>query len=109
MSLTFLPETTEWFSCPQLGKVEQTITPSQQGRIRFMATFWFARLYRPNAHNQIELLPGTTVKILGRQGLTLIIVPLGSNIHPQILSGAWAEAHQKKKVKFSALDRFCLW
>lgn len=64
MSLTFLPETTEWFTHPKLGEVERAITIYQRGRVRFMATSWFARLYQPNAH--IELLPGTTVRIFGR-------------------------------------------
>jgi len=72
MSLTFAPETIEFFAYTELGKVEQTITPHQRGRVRFMATHWFARFYQPNG--QTNALPGTTVRVVGRQGLTLLVV-----------------------------------
>jgi hypothetical protein len=39
-----------------------------------MATSWFARFYQSNA--QAEVLPDTTVKVIGRQGLTLLVVPV---------------------------------
>ena len=104
MSLTFLPETIQWFAYPKLGKVEQAITPYQRGRVQFMSTSWFARLCRSNAYAQTELLPGTIVRILGRQGLTLIIMPLDEeDIQPQILIGNFADSYQIRKLYFLQL------
>jgi len=74
MSLFKLPETTELFTQVELGEVEQTITLHQRGRVRFMATSWFARFYQLNG--QTEALTGTTVNVVGRQGLTLLVMPL---------------------------------
>ena len=73
MSLLKLPETTELFNQVELGEVEQTITLHQRGRVRFMATSWFARFYQLNG--QTEASTGTTVRIVGRQGLTLLVMP----------------------------------
>jgi len=84
MSLTFAPETIEFFPQSAIGEVEQTITLHQRGRVRFMATTWFARFYQPNA--QREVLPGTPVKVIGREGLTLLVVAVGDDQQqPQML------------------------
>lgn len=99
MSLTSLPETIEWFASVELGEVEQAITAHQRGRVRFMATSWFARLYQPNA--QTEVLPGTTVRVIGRHGLTLLVMPIDDeNIQPRVLVGDRAEAYQSEGLRF---------
>lgn len=79
MSFIFLPETVEFFPHWAVGDVEQTVTPQQRGRVRFMATTWFARFYQSDA--QATALPGTAVKVIGREGLTLLIVPIGDSTH----------------------------
>ncbi len=95
MSLTSLPGTIEWFAYVELGEVEQAITPHQRGRVRCMATSWFARLYQPNG--QTEVLPGTTVKAIGRQGLTLLVMPIDDEgIQPQVLVGDRSESNQSE-------------
>jgi hypothetical protein len=107
MSLTVAPETIEWFDYAELGEVEQTITPHQRGRVRFMATSWFARFYQPNG--QTEALLGTTVRVIGRQGLTLLVMPVDEDgIQPQMVRGdslsetlrERAEAHQSEGLSF---------
>lgn len=74
MNLTFVPETIEFFPNAEPGKVEQTITRHQPGRVRSMATSWFARFYDPD--RQTEMLPGTLVKVVGRAGITLLVVAM---------------------------------
>lgn len=98
MSLTSLPETIEWLASVELGEVEQAITPHHRGRVRFMATSWFARVYQPNG--QTEVLPGTTVRVIGRRGLTLLVMPVeNADVQPQMLVG------DRVKVNHSGLLR----
>jgi membrane protein implicated in regulation of membrane protease activity len=56
------------------GIVEKTITSTQVGRVRFQGSTWKARLYSPDAS---PLMYGDSVKILGRQGITLLVMPKG--------------------------------
>jgi len=74
MSLIGIPETIEFFPQPAIASVEQPITPYQRGRVKFMATTWFARFYNPT--KPMEALPGTAVKVIGREGLTLLVISL---------------------------------
>lgn len=62
------------FSKPATGIVEETITATVPGRVRFQATHWPARLY--GQYNQVTLLPNDLVMVVGRQGLTLLVVPV---------------------------------
>ncbi len=73
MSLTVASETLEFFTHAAIAEVEETITLHQRGRVRFEATDWFARFYNPQG--PVESLPGTCVKVIGREGLTLLVVP----------------------------------
>jgi hypothetical protein len=99
MSLTVAPETIEWFDYAELGEVEQTITSHQRGRVRFMATYWFARFYQPCG--QTEVLPGTGVRVIGRQGLTLLVMPVDEDgSQPQMVGGDRIEAHQLGGLSF---------
>lgn len=95
MSLTSLPEAIEWFAYVELGEVEEAITTHQRGRVRFMATSWFARFYQSDA--QTEVLPGTTVRVIGRQGLTLLVIPVDDeDIQAQVLVGDRSESSQSR-------------
>lgn len=56
-----------------IGKVKQAITSSKPGRIYYRATYWparFSELYEPQT-----IIPGEQVRVVGRQGLTLLVVP----------------------------------
>lgn len=78
MSLIITPETIEFFTQAEIGEVEQTITLYKRGRVASMATSWFAWFYDPNG--QTEALPGTIVQVIGRQGLTLLVIPVGDEM-----------------------------
>lgn len=67
------PHETILFPQPEIGVVEQTISPTQSGRVRFDATSWPAQLY--NSDDQITLVPDDTVDIVARQGNILLVVP----------------------------------
>jgi NfeD-like C-terminal, partner-binding len=83
MSLIVAPETIEFFPQAAIGEVEQTVTRHQRGRVKFMATTWFARFYHPSC---AEALPGMPVRVIGREGLTLLVVPIGDEeFQPQRL------------------------
>jgi membrane protein implicated in regulation of membrane protease activity len=74
MNLTFAPKI-EIFPYVGIGEVEKAITPSQRGRVRFMATTWFAQFYQPNA--LCKASPGDRVRVIGREGLTLLVISVG--------------------------------
>lgn len=69
---TSFPTAIEIFDQPIISTVDQAITPQQRGRIKFMATYWFARFYDPCC--QRSALPGTTVVVVGRTGITLLVI-----------------------------------
>lgn len=66
------PYEVKLFSQPDTGRVEESITPTQPGRVRFKSTSWPARLYCLD--DQSTLLPNDLVSVVGRQGNTLLIV-----------------------------------
>lgn len=78
------PEKITLFPKPGKGKVEQIITETQSGRVNFQATYWPARLYNPE--HEVNLLPNTPVTVIGRQGITLLVIPFieteASNLEP---------------------------
>ena len=56
------------------ARVERTISGYYAGRVYFQATYWPARLKKPEFSDR--LLPGTRVQVLGREGLTLLVAPV---------------------------------
>lgn len=65
------------FSSRGKGVVEETITPEKPGRVRYQATSWPARLYHDAP---VTLLPKDPVYVVGRQGLTLLVVPASDKV-----------------------------
>lgn len=61
-------------SVSPFARVERTIYRYDPGRVYFQATYWPARLEQPQFLER--LLPGTKVKVLGRDGLTLLVAPV---------------------------------
>ena len=74
MSLSDFRVQTELFPFSGIGKVEETISAEQLGRVRFQATYWRARFQQPSYPQEIS--PGNKIRIVGREGLTLLVVPL---------------------------------
>lgn len=65
----------EWFEHPLTGQVEIAIAPHQRGRVHCQGTYWPARFYYGDC--QLEVKPEDFVKVVGREGITLLVVPLG--------------------------------
>lgn len=67
------------FSLSAIAIVDTPITHQHPGRVLYEASYWPARLVLPDAiepdaiSQSIELLPGTMVSVVGRQGITLLV------------------------------------
>jgi membrane protein implicated in regulation of membrane protease activity len=60
------------FPQPAHGQVEQAIAPEHAGRVRFQGSIWKAKF--ADSHYE-PVMPGESVKVLGVQGITLVVVP----------------------------------
>lgn len=58
----------------QEATVVKTIEPFKPGRVRFQGSWWFAR-----CDQNITLLPGKLVNVVGRDNITLIVEPVVEN------------------------------
>lgn len=69
--------TVELFQEPKLGRVERPITALRRGRVFYEGSYWPARRYDSLEATSISevLETATVVKVVGRQGLTLLVVP----------------------------------
>jgi membrane protein implicated in regulation of membrane protease activity len=75
MVRNFLLQTqVEKFSEPQIGVVEQTISPQQPGRVKFKGTSWPAQFYDPTFQGIVFIQQPVT--IVGRKGLTMLVIPI---------------------------------
>jgi len=54
------------------GLVEKPITATQTGRVRFQGSSWKARFY---SFNTPPITGGESVRVVGRQGITLLVEP----------------------------------
>ena len=70
----FAPSEVEIFSEPLMGIVENKITQNQPGRVKCLATYWPARFYHSNCN--VIVFPDQVVKVVGRQGITMLVVPV---------------------------------
>jgi len=71
--VAIVPSVIESFNQPNIAIVEETITKDKRGRVKFMGTYWFARFLDTSYDD--EALLNTIVKVVGREGLTLIVIP----------------------------------
>lgn len=78
MNLTqTLPHTLELFKEQKKARVEHIITPHRKGRVFYEGTYWPARMYQvaDAAIADYVLDVSSWVTVIGRQGLTLLVVP----------------------------------
>ena len=61
----------------RLARVEEMITPQQDGRIFFESTYWNARFY--DLGYKTTAFPGEKIQVVGRDGLTLLVMPVDFN------------------------------
>jgi membrane protein implicated in regulation of membrane protease activity len=66
--------TPEMFSQPVICQVDGAIAPDRTGRVKYQGTFWKAQFYRASGQRMVK--PGEWVKVVGRQGIRLLIVAI---------------------------------
>jgi membrane protein implicated in regulation of membrane protease activity len=66
--------TPEMFSQPVICLVDGEIRPDRTGRVKYQGTYWKAQFYRMS--KQRTILPGEWVKVVGRQGIRLLVVAI---------------------------------
>ena len=79
----FIELETEMFPRGLPCRVTRAVRALDRGRAQFNGSSWFARLYEINCST--TLLPGQPALAVGRQGTTLIIMPLHCLLWPQYL------------------------
>ncbi len=75
MSSLFDPQPVQWLSevdTSDLAVVVAEIAPHKPGRVYWRSTYWFAQV--AEADLQAYICTGTVVAVLGRRGLTLLVV-----------------------------------
>lgn len=73
MKASLFQSKVEIFSETIEGVVEKAIAHNQPGRVKCFGTYWPAKLHQPNC--QIEIIAGSPVIVVGRQGITLLVLP----------------------------------
>ncbi len=71
MNNSFTVDKPEIFSEPLIGIVDEAIAPQQPERIRSHSSYWPAKLFPSNS--PIILSPEKNVKVVGVQGITLLV------------------------------------
>jgi membrane protein implicated in regulation of membrane protease activity len=72
-----LTHTVEFFKEPKTARVERTITANLKGRVFFEGTYWPARVHETvgDIVTDHAFHVSSWVTVIGRQGLTLLVVP----------------------------------
>ncbi|MFB2877034.1 NfeD family protein [Floridanema aerugineum] len=81
MKYLFVKVEIEMFPEPLIGTVEERITSNQSGRVKFLGTYWPAKLHESD--REITLIPEETIHIIGIQGITLLVVPINNELTHQ--------------------------
>ncbi|NET38058.1 MAG: hypothetical protein F6K19_39685 [Cyanothece sp. SIO1E1] len=61
-----------------IGEVDTIIRTTEPGRVKFEGSYWPAKLY--NSDTEITIFPTWPVKVIGRQGITLLVIPEDENL-----------------------------
>lgn len=71
----FTLPTRQWFLTPKPCTVTQTITSTQEGRVKYQGSYWPARWHEPilDSSALIQIAPQQSVLVVGREGITLLI------------------------------------
>ena len=69
-----LPQKIE-FPEPVKAIVQEAITATKPGRVKYQASYWPAKLYQPQRGiNTVKLEKNQPVNVIGREGITLLVV-----------------------------------
>lgn len=73
-----LTHTIELFKEPKTARVERVITAHLKGRVFFEGSYWPAKAYgaAEDLVNDCAMDVSSWVTVIGRQGLTLLVVPV---------------------------------
>jgi len=66
--------TVELFPCPLQGEISTAIACDKQGRVKALSSIWPARFHPSNT--EALALPGASVTVIGREGITLLVEPM---------------------------------
>jgi membrane protein implicated in regulation of membrane protease activity len=77
MGVSYRPSKIEPFPKPIVGTVDETIARDHPGRVKCIGTIWPAKFYEPEGGHHQSISPGMEVKIIARQGIDMLVVPLG--------------------------------
>jgi membrane protein implicated in regulation of membrane protease activity len=77
-----LTHTIELFKEPKTARVERTITTRLKGRVFFEGSYWPAKVYEKTEGmvNDCAMDVSSWVIVIGRQGLTLLVLPMLSTV-----------------------------
>lgn len=56
------------------GKIARVLEPGKKWQVQYASTFWSAQ-----THSLADLQPGDWVKVIGRQGIILLIEPIDTD------------------------------
>ncbi|MGB3309286.1 MAG: NfeD family protein [Nodosilinea sp.] len=70
-----LTHTLELFDYPKAARVDCPISAQLEGRVYYQGTYWPARVYEGVIEAGTALAPSGWVTVVGRYGLTLLILP----------------------------------
>lgn len=79
MNTVVAPNRVALFARPGVGQVVQVISSGQRGRVKFRASFWPAKFYSEASAGK-QLLPLEQVTVVGIDGITLLVMPVGSAV-----------------------------
>lgn len=71
-----LTHTLELFDTLKTARVDCPITAEAKGRVFFEGTYWPAQVYQGDINASYALAVSTWVRVVGRQGLTLLVAPV---------------------------------
>jgi membrane protein implicated in regulation of membrane protease activity len=83
----FTPVGIQLFKKVDMGKVDETIAPDRL-RVQFKGTFWRAQFLHSSDKQEhlMQALPGELVRVVGRVGLTLLVLKHDANFSPSSLN-----------------------
>lgn len=72
--MDLLPQSIELFAAPIEGIIERPIALDHPGRVKALGTTWNAH-FHPTS-DQPTITTGDRVLVIGRRGITLLVIPL---------------------------------
>lgn len=75
--MVMLHQAIELFATPIEGIIDRPIASTHAGRVKALGTIWNARFYQ--FADQLAITAGDRVWVVGRQGITLLVMPIYGN------------------------------